>query len=48
MGCFIPGSTGWNIAFGLEKGDVKKDTQGLETVWNFGKNAAFLVKKLRV
>ena len=46
MGCFIPGSTGWNIAFGLDKGDVKKDTQGLETVWNFGKNAAFLIKRL--
>ena len=46
MGCFIPGSTGWNIAFGLNKGDVKKDTQGLETVWNFGKNAAFLIKRL--
>jgi multimeric flavodoxin WrbA len=46
MGCFIPGSTGWNIAFGLDKGDLKKDKQGLETMWNFGKNAAFLTKKL--
>ena len=46
-GCFIPGSTGWNGAFGLDKGEVEKDKQGLETVWNFGKNVAFLVKKLK-
>ena len=47
LGFFVPGSTGWNIAFGLEKGEVEKDKQGLETVWNFGKNVAFLVKKLK-
>ena len=47
MGCFVPGSTGWNIAFGKEKGEVEKDEQGLETAWNFGKNVAFLVKKLK-
>jgi len=47
VGCFVPGSTGWNIAFGLEKGEVEKDEQGLKTVWNFGKNVAFLVKKLK-
>ena len=46
-GFFVPGSTGWNIAFGLAKGEVEKDKQGLETVWNFGKNVAFLVKKLK-
>jgi len=48
LGFFVPGSAGdWNIAFGLEKGEVEKDEQGLKTVWNFGKNVAFLVKKLK-
>ena len=47
MGCFVPGSTYWNIAFGDWKGDVEKDEEGLKTAWNFGKNVAFLVKKLK-
>jgi multimeric flavodoxin WrbA len=42
-----PGSTYWNMAFGFEKGDVKKDEEGLKTAWNFGKNVANLVKKLK-
>jgi multimeric flavodoxin WrbA len=42
-----PGSTYWNMAFGREKGDVEKDEEGMNTVWNFGKNVANLVKKLR-
>jgi len=47
MGCFVPSSTYWNIAFGHGKGEVEKDEEGLKTAWNFGKNVAFLVKKLR-
>ena len=48
LGFFMPGSTYWNIAFGgREKGDVKQDEEGLKTVWKFGKNVAFLVKKLK-
>ncbi len=46
QGCIVPGSTGWNIAFGSKKGEVEQDKQGLKTAWNFGKNVAFLVKKL--
>lgn len=42
-----PGSTYWNVAFGREKGEVEKDEEGLRTAWNFGKNVARLVKKLR-
>ncbi|MFC1951339.1 flavodoxin family protein [Chloroflexota bacterium] len=45
-GFIIPGSTYWNVAIGRDKGDVQKDTEGLKTAWNFGKNVAFLVKKL--
>ncbi len=47
LGFFMPGSTYWNVAFGREKGEVIKDEEGLRTVWNFGKNIAFLVKKLK-
>ena len=43
----MPGSSYWNIAFGREKGEVKEDEEGLKTAWNFGKNIAFLVKKLK-
>ncbi len=46
MGCFTPGSTYWNVSFGREKGEVEKDEEGLRAAWNFGKNVAFLVKKL--
>jgi len=46
-GFFMPGSTYWNIAFGREKGEVEKDEEGLTTAWNFGKNIAFLLKKLK-
>ena len=47
LGFFIPGSTYWNVGIGREKGEVEKDEEGLKTAWNFGKNVAFLVKKLR-
>ena len=42
-----PGSTYWNVAFGREKGEVVKDEEGMNTVWNFGKNIASLLKKLK-
>ena len=48
LGFFVPGSTYWNVAFGSrKKGDVKQDEEGLDTAWTFGKNMAFLVKKLK-
>jgi hypothetical protein len=43
----VPGSNYWNMAFGTEKGDVSKDMEGMKTAWNFGKNVALVVKKLR-
>jgi multimeric flavodoxin WrbA len=46
MGCTIPGSTGWNVAFGLDRGEVQQDKQGLQTVYGFGKRVARLVKIL--
>ena len=47
LGFFIPGSSYWNVAIGREKGEVVHDEEGLKTAWNFGKNIAFLVKKLK-
>jgi hypothetical protein len=35
-----------SIYFGSGKGELEKDEEGLRTVWNFGKNVAFLVRKL--
>ena len=43
---FIVGSNCPNMVLGLDKGDVEKDTQGLETMRVFGKNMAFLLKKI--
>jgi multimeric flavodoxin WrbA len=47
LGFYIPGSTYWNVAVGREKGEVLNDEEGLATAWNFGKNMAFLMKKLK-
>jgi multimeric flavodoxin WrbA len=46
LGMIEPGSSYWNIAFGGEKGDVTRDEEGMQTVWNFGKNMALVLKKL--
>lgn len=47
LGFVVPGSTYWNIAFGRGRGEVTKDEEGMKTAWNFGKNVAWAVKKLR-
>lgn len=47
MGIIMPGSTYWNVAIGRGKGEVSGDEEGLATAWKFGKNVAWLVKKLK-
>jgi len=42
----VAGSTYWNVAFGLRPGEVKDDTEGIETVTRFAENLAWLAKKL--
>ncbi|HEX2975258.1 MAG TPA: flavodoxin family protein, partial [Bacteroidales bacterium] len=42
----IPGSSYWNIGIGLNKGDVLKDEEGMETMRTLGKNMAWLLKKI--
>lgn len=43
----VPGSTYWNIAFGLEKGTVAQDSEGMATVANLARNMAWLIRKVR-
>ena len=42
----VPGSNYWNMGFGLDKGDVEKDEEGLLTMKVLGKNMAWLLKKI--
>jgi multimeric flavodoxin WrbA len=42
----VPGSTYWNMGFGLDKGDVEKDEEGLLTMKTLGENMAWLLKKI--
>jgi multimeric flavodoxin WrbA len=42
----VPGSSYWNMGYGLAKGDVEKDEEGLATMRTLGKNMAWLLKKL--
>ena len=43
----IPGSRYWNMSFGLEKGEVEKDDEGLQTMQILGQNMAWLLKKIQ-
>lgn len=40
------GSTYWNIAFGGDKGEVAKDKEGMETLFNLAKKMTWLLKSL--
>jgi multimeric flavodoxin WrbA len=42
----VPGSIYWNMGVGLQKGDVLKDEEGLETMRVLGENMAWLLKRL--
>lgn len=42
----VPGSSYWNMGFGLEPGEVEDDKEGIRTFENLGKNMAWLLKKL--
>ena len=42
----VPGSPYWTIGFGREKGEVEKDSEGIESISNLGKNMAWLLKKI--
>ncbi len=38
----VPGSTYWNMVYGLDKGDVLKDEEGLRNMRNLGETVAWL------
>ncbi len=38
----VPGSTYWNMGYGLQKGDVSEDAEGLANMHNLGKTIAWL------
>ena len=43
----VPGSSYWNIGFGLDIGDVEKDEEAIQTMKTLGQNMAWLLKKLK-
>jgi len=47
QGMIVPGSTYWNIAFGMEKEEVIQDEEGLKTVRNYGKKMIWLIEKIK-
>ena len=42
----VPGSIYWNMGFGLDKGEVDKDDEGIRTMKQLGINMAWLLKKI--
>jgi multimeric flavodoxin WrbA len=42
----VPGSVYWNMGFGLDKGQVETDDEGLNTMKVLGENMAWLLKKI--
>lgn len=43
----VPGSIYWNMAFGLDKGDVEKDDEGIQTMKTLGLNMAWLLHRIK-
>lgn len=46
-GAVIPGSTYWNLGFGLEKGDVAKDDEAARNMQDLGESIAWLGEAMR-
>ena len=42
----IPGSSYWNLGIGRNPGEVKNDTEGIQTMKTLGQNMAWLLKKI--
>ena len=42
----VPGSVYWNMGFGLDKGDVENDDEGVNTMKVLGENMAWLLQKI--
>ena len=44
----VSGSPYWTFGFGREREEVEKDSEGVESVSNLGKNMAWLLKKIHL
>ena len=44
----VPGSSYWNMGFGLQPGDVERDEEAKGTMVTLGQNMAWLLKKIAV
>ena len=42
----VPGSTYWNLSFGLQPGEVESDAEGMATLRRLGENIVWLLEKL--
>jgi len=42
----VPGSIDWNMGFGMDKGDVTDDEEGIRTMTALGENMAWLLGKI--
>ena len=45
-GAIVPGSTYWNLGFGLDKGDVAKDEEASRNMEDLGQTIAWLGKAI--
>ncbi len=43
----VPGSIYWNMGFGLQKGEVEDDEEGVRTMKTLGQNMAWLMKRIQ-
>ena len=43
----IPGSSYWNMGFGMQPGDVLGDAEGIETMKTLGRNMAWILKRIK-
>jgi multimeric flavodoxin WrbA len=43
----VPGSTYWNLGFGMNKGEVRNDYEGLTNMQNLGESIAWLGKAIK-
>lgn len=46
-GAIVPGSTYWNLGFGLDKGEVCREEEGLRNMRDLGETIAWLGKAIR-
>ena len=42
----LPGSTYWNLSFGLQPGECENDAEGTQTLTRLGENIVWLLEKL--